>query len=864
MRLTKSLLLGACPLAVFAAPALAQSTGSEAIETVVVTGTRVNMSGLSSFDLAAKQTSSINQDFIKTQTAGQTFFENLNYLPGFNFENTDSFGSSSSGGFRMHGQDDAHISVTLDGMPLNDTGNYAMYTSQMIDPEITARVNINQGTTDVDSPTAAVTGGTIATRARRPADEFSVTTNISGGSNNFKRDFVSIDTGKIGPFDTSGYVTYSYSDYDKFKGSGKMFKTQMNADIHQDFGSLGWVDLAASFNRGRNTYYYYPNYTGGGINKSDWKTDYDASCVYNTNSSGTVTAPSSSSADKTMTTCSNWYKLKNNPSDTGNIRLSSLWHLLPELTVTVDTSLQYVLANGGSTTTMYEHSPQLVGASGTYSSTTSTATTAAYGCITGGTGGCDLNGDGDVRDQVMIYRPNTTNTRRWGFNTSFIYAPAEGHTLRVAYTLDYGLHVQTGVMGLIDPVNGPYSMWAGYDDDAHKIITADCPTANTNRAACTGKYEARRRDRRSKAILNQVSFDYQGDFLNDMVHASIGARLPFLERDLNMNCYTKIGDSYNPLCTTEAPNAADTYGRLTFTGVSGYFLAPESAVVRYNRFLPHIGFTFKPFGDEHLIFVNYTQEMAAPKTDNLYNATGTTATGYSVFARVAPETSTTYTIGYRFLSEGFNASLVLWNTQVKHRIVSSFDPDENMYYDHNIKGVNNAGVDVDATYQITKDLSVYGSGSFSSARILGDMPSSYTSGSTTISYNIPTAGKQMTNIPNWTFAGYLQYNVVPTLHFSLGAKFVGRKFATETNNIKVPSYYKVNTSVAYDLDDLGMVGSSLRLNVDNLFDKKYYGYIGSTQTCYAASATASCRSTTKPGVYAAAPRTLMLTLSAKY
>ena len=42
----------------------------------------------------------------------------------------------------------------MDGVPLNDTGNYAIYAGELVDPEIVSQVNVNVGSTDVDSPTA--------------------------------------------------------------------------------------------------------------------------------------------------------------------------------------------------------------------------------------------------------------------------------------------------------------------------------------------------------------------------------------------------------------------------------------------------------------------------------------------------------------------------------------------------------------------------------------------------------------------------------------------------------------------------------------------------------------------------------------
>ena len=127
MRLTKRLLTSVCPVAVLAAPfamgitpAFAQSTATQEIETVVVTGTKANISGgLFIQQEIAKTRSVINQDFIQTQIDGQSVVAQLNLLPGVSINNNDPYGASG-GDIRLRGYPSNHISVELDGIPLND------------------------------------------------------------------------------------------------------------------------------------------------------------------------------------------------------------------------------------------------------------------------------------------------------------------------------------------------------------------------------------------------------------------------------------------------------------------------------------------------------------------------------------------------------------------------------------------------------------------------------------------------------------------------------------------------------------------------------------------------------------------------
>ncbi len=887
MKVTTRLFTSVCPaalllpLALSLTPAYAQSTGTQNMETVTVTGTKTNLMGLMNAAPISKERSTVTAEFLKTQTAGQSVFASLNFMPGVNFTNNDPYGSSG-GNIRVHGQDCNHLSLTLDGMPLNDTGNYACYTNQMPDAEILDSVSVNQGSTDVDSPTAAATGGVIAIKSDRPRDDFTAEAVLTGGSFSDERYVGRVDSGAFGPFGTKAFAELSYQDYNKFKGPGQEKKMQANVKFLQDFGSLGWLTLAGHWNSNRNNSYYpevyFPSTTGftvstttpdliknpngGGYianpipaslanasySGTGWNRDYLPTCAY--------TAPTAGVADSTMTSCGNFYKNKINPSDTGNIRAQSLWHLSDSLTLTADANVQYVLANGGGAFSF----PESVAAAGSTVSTQNTArqligkttgtgtTTTPYGCIPGV--GCDLNGDGDVKDNVELYQPSTTQTRRWGFNSSLIYQFDENNTVQAAYTLDYGLHRQTGTTTRFDPVNGPADPFAGLNDKAHEVIGAD-------------GLPLRYRDRKSKAIMNQAAFDYEGKYFDDSLQSTVGFRLPFLERDLNQYCYEQAGSS-TAYCTTQAPVQTNTDNTVQFAAtVPGgptqtKYTRPGTAVRRYNRFLPHLGLTYLPFDKENQFFGSYTQEIAAPRTDNLYQSVCTSnsnpCTSYTTFTSTKPETSTSYQLGYRYLGENLQAALILWNSQVKNRIVSSFDLDTNTYFDHNVKGINFSGVDFEFNYKATDELNLYANAGYDHARITSDIPVG--------GGFAPTTNKQLSETPKWTLRGRVQYAVIPELRFAIESEYTSRRNQTEDNNAFVPDYYTVNADVAYDLDKLGLVGSSLRLNVDNLFDKHYFGSLG-TQTCWTpGTQTSGC--TSFPTAYLGSPRTLQLTLTAVY
>jgi len=899
----KSLLLGASALGIavpmMTGAAFAASTADEQIEMVTVTAARTSVTGLVD-EHVSKQRSTVTQAFFDTQPAGQTIFQGLNMVPGLNFTNTDPYGSSG-GNLRLHGQDGARISFTWDGMPLNDTGNYAIYTNQVVDPELVDNVIVNQGTTDVDTPTASAVGGVIGITTAKPLDQATALAQFSYGSFNERRGFVRLDSGDFGPWDTKAFLSGSFQDYDKFKGPGDEQKKQINGFIYQDMGAEGFMSLGFHFNQNRNFFYnnvsylpvlasaVYPtapgfavsapnvaigpngSYTGTNptlIGGFGLKFDEDPSCTPYKTGATTYTTPIAGTADLggtssggTTGNCTGFYRIRINPSDTGNIRAASLFHLTDTVSLTVDPSFQYVLANGGGVTVVSETDHRLIGTSGAV--------------------GVDLNGDGDTKDQVQLYSPSNTNTRRYGVTIGVIWAPSDDNVVQLGYTLDWGLHRQTGEMTRFDSVNGPADDFGGLTEGhRYAIRSAD------------GLSDLRTRDRKSYAILNQASLDYEGKYWDDTVRLSVGLRLPFLERDLNQYCYLQATGSFSQTtpgpnfqyCTTQTPSGIASNGTVTFAGVGGTYTPPGHEVVRYNRLLPNVGVTYQPWGPSSQFYFAYATELSAPKTDNLYNGgvsgNGTASVHYSTFAgQIAPETSTSYDLGYRYHGDDVHYGIVVWNSQFHNRIVTTFDPDQGISIDHNLGTVNMAGMDLDAGYDVDDQLSLFGTFSYLKTRVVNDeqlgaapaagtvLPSGYYVGTPAggvATLFAPTAGKQLVESPNYMLTSRAQYTIAG---FRLGfdGKFVGSRYATDTNDYRVPSYFTANADVTYDLGSIGWDNSYVKFNVENIFDEKYFSSVGTSKTCFTpitGQTVSGC--TSYPLLSVGFPRTLEITFRAVY
>ncbi|MGO4409358.1 MULTISPECIES: TonB-dependent receptor [unclassified Brevundimonas] len=817
---------------IMAGAASAQSTGTEATEVsdVVVTGQRGprNLEGLAVAETVAKTRNTVNQEFIATQAAGQTILQTLNLTPGLSFTNADPYGSSG-GNIRLRGFDGNRVSLTFDGIPLNDTGNYATYTNQQMDPELIERASVNTGSTDVDSPTASATGGTINYVTRRPAKDFGGWVQGSLGDFNYRRIMGLVDTGEIGPWGTSAWFAVSAQDYDKFKGIGTLEKTQYNGRIWQPLGDNGdFVALSGHYNVNKNNNYNGPNLgTATGFcdvaqkiacgpqvsdptNPFGWGVDFDRTYTAPTFRKGTADNDSNAA---------NYWGLRINPSNTGNIRGNSRFTLRDGLTLTVDPSFQYTLANGGTGQVVLSETDPLLRGTKT-------------------TGGVDLNGDGDTLDKVRVHTPSVTNTHRYGLNSSLIWELNDNHRLRAAYALDWGRHRQTGNYGFIDfsdPTNPHFvDDFGGRNKEGNRVVNLD-------------GYALQARDRKSIAQLNQFSAEYRGRFLHEALTVNLGVRAPFFERELNQNCYTQNASS-NVLCTTEAPNATLANGNVTFAskGATPY-IKPFQRTVKFDDILPNIGATYR-FGEGQSVFGSYSESLSAPRTDSLYSTTRL-ADGSLGNPTVMPETSKNIDLGYRFSSSTIVAQASVFQNQFDNRIVSTFDPDLDQFVDRNVGSVKSVGFEASLGWQPIEKLNLYGTVSLLNSELQDDYVYDKAGA------RLPTKGKKQVETPEQMFSLRASYKFNDVFSAGVQGKYTGERWVTDVNDLKVDAYTVVDLDARFDFSTLGLKDTYLQLNVINLFDEQYYSTLGTR-----ASGTPGQLGYSRSFAGVGAPRTVMASI----
>jgi len=815
----KTFLLNSCALVSLIAPAaaFAQSTGTVDFEEnrIVVSGARVQdgVEGIIVPD-TTKARQVLTQEQLSRSGPGQTVLDSINIIPGVSFTNNDAYGSAG-GQLFIRGFSSDRISLTFDGIPLNDSGNYAIYSNQQLDLEVVDQVNVNLGSTDVDSPTAAATGSTVNYRSRMPAEDVGVLFSASAGEFNHVRVFGMIDTGEFTPFGTRAFIAASKSDNDNpYNNYGVIDKAQFNAKIYQPLGNADdFVSIAGHYNVNRNNFFgslplrLDTNRVVGAGSGNRFPRNNDER-EYDINFPCTTNAAIPGAADATNS-CGTEFDRRYNPSNTGNVRGASRFSLGETLTLTIDPSYQYVKANGGGTVGARERLDD--------------------DGLTGFTGGrpyfgADLNGDGDILDEVTLLAPSQTRTDRYGVISNLIWNVAPEHSLRVAYTWDSARHRQTGEVGGLLRNGEPLDVFPSND-----------PLTDA-----TGSI-LQKRDRLSYAILHQVSGEYRGEFFDSRLVLNAGVRAPFFTRNLTNNCFTTSDGGF-----VDCFGGADDPRNAAYEAANPNVQGPQKRRLKYDDVLPNVGFTFEIAGPLSA-FGNYSKGLQVPGTDALYNAFFFPADTAS--AQPEPETTDNFDGGLRYTSGIVQAQAVGWYTNYKNRLASAYDPVTERSVYRNLGAVEKYGIDGSLAITPIPEVLFYVFGSYLESEIQDNVQSGTCSATQVAAGTfgcatpgaplfVATAGKRESGAPEYTYGAQVRGMFGP-LDIGVTAKRTGSRFIYDTNlpiyggtaaapveiySASTPAYWLVNLDARIGLGFAGLNEDTfVQLNVYNLFDQLYVG-----------------------------------------
>lgn len=230
---------------------------------------------------------------------------------------------------------------------------------------------------------------------------------------------------------------------------------------------------------------------------------------------------------------------------------------------------------------------------------------------------------------------------------------------------------------------------------------------------------------------------------------------------------------------------------------------PEGKITTKKWFLPQIGARWDISSTDQL-FANVQKNMRQFIT---YGGGGASPwslasqPAFDLFRSTAkPETSVTYELGLRDSRKlaigpltAFDGQLALYHVDFRDRllsvssnpIITSFAGGTSILA--NVGSVKTNGVDMAGTFHFGRDFSFYNAISYNRSKY----QDSYMSGTSLI----PTAGKTVPNTPEWMDKFVVSANLGGTEVQLLG-DFVGKRYATYTNDLDVPGYLLLGLNVS--------------------------------------------------------------------
>ena len=374
-------------------------------------------------------------------------------------------------------------------------------------------------------------------------------------------------------------------------------------------------------------------------------------------------------------------------------------------------------------------------------------------------------------------------------------------------------------------------------------------SANIVNGSATLPRSVKSRNSTSDAFVNAT--DLHGSFETGTIKHTIATGIEFGRNEVDTRAYTVTGASnaniQNPnpndpwtgtvvRATQGAKLTTDTVGLYAFDTLT---LSPQWLLnlgLRYDKFdtqqrgystdgsapttvnldsSAHFwsyqaGIVFKP-AENGSIYLNYA---TAANPSGL--STGDGADGLSVTNKdLEPEEVRSIELGTKWnvLDNKLALTAALFNIEKTN---AKINLDANTLTTAGKQVIN--GFELGAAGAITSKWNVTASYTFMDSELKDAGPSYWSVRNGVWSYNESASGKRFPNTPRDSFSLWSTYELLPKLKIGGGAYYVGKQYGNTTNTKWIPAYWRFDGMASYDVNK----SLSLRLNVQNLFDKVYY------------------------------------------
>ncbi|CAK7192986.1 Vitamin B12 transporter BtuB [Commensalibacter sp. Nvir] len=420
-----------------------------------------------------KSVSEVSSQFIQMQAPTSNPYNLIRLLPGANVSNSEPYGLSAQTDMTVRGMTANSIGYVIEGMPVNDVSDGMGYLNQFVDSENLETISLAQGSTDLNSPVYSAAGGVVNLKLREPSDHFGGLVDVSYGSYHTARAFARIDTGLIGKTGIKGFLSYSYTDGDNWRGSGYNHRQHIDFKFIKEWGNDNYISFLGNWNYSIASSYYTPT-------KSEW----DVNGIKNADNY-------SGNWDKTQIDNSNYWKLYQATFQQTYMAMPSQLSVTDTLKFKVTPYFQYGYGNSPYGTVLNEE--------GLWQ------------------GNQPISGKvpipGSVDGQATVLGGWFQKTYRSGFTPTLEYN-LKHHHLSVGYWYDYSDDSVTQPFTPVSENGQPRDLWSGNRSNIHLPDGAELLAQNTH-------------------TITQVNAIFLGDhmnFFNQKLFVDLGFKQVFFSR----------------------------------------------------------------------------------------------------------------------------------------------------------------------------------------------------------------------------------------------------------------------------------------------------------------------------------------------
>jgi len=802
-----------------------------------------------------KERSTVTQQGIANMIPTANPYQMISILPGVNQFQDDPLGLSG-GTIRVRGLTAAEMGFTINGAPINDSGNFAVYPNEHI-----------------DAPHVGASGGNIGVVTRAPLDNFNVRAEESAGEDSLLREFIALDTGWIGDF--KGFGSVSFTDADKWRGDGTDRRWHSDGNLLWQFLPHSSIGLIWSYNDGQNdsyrsyggAYFYYPGDYEVGTYKNtalqtfneigrnaDYDTFWGSSAAYPINlygpysSSATCTPPAGATPTQiaaakspdclvsnpnfpaTQTTnVTNYWKLNINPFKNALVTLPVHVELTDDLRW--DTNGYVWYGNGGSGFGALEQE--------------------GYSVVDGYLVGTAYGNAAGSQNEILLYEYQHTLTWRPGFTSKLIY-DYSNVTFMAGVWYEHAEQKQNEPFSIVNADGSPCASAVNSVSSCSLYGTSYGATAAAPVQGYSDKVDS---------VGQSAYFEVTGRFMDDALKINFGMSLRNIHRSDITNepvCFDQpnrttyyTSGGHTASCASVATSSTFTtssafqyfngpafvaqYGTTTgdqmaYAAMRQYAANPH---VSYTRTLPELNMTYDidPFQQ---IYAGVSTGFRTPSTNNLWqdNSAGTVLETTDI----KPEFNTTWETGYRYHGDFITASATAFLHDItNYQATIQIDPTDDI--NTNIGGVKIYGIDAEAGTTPWHGFTFYWSGELMKSSLDSDIQAgacgtnsiTCTGAANGTPVYVPTKGKQLVDTPEWSTAVNIGYEQ-DGFFGSITPHCYGQRATALVNDEFVPANCTVDASAGYHFNEgWGILkNATLQIFAYNLFDSSYLGQITTT------------------------------------